>query len=40
MAPGSAGLSLKERVRERQIITLDKANEPEEHDQYDAVVAE
>jgi hypothetical protein len=40
MAPGSAGPSLGERAREREIITLDKANEPEEHDRYDVVVAE
>jgi hypothetical protein len=31
---------LGERARESAITTLDKANEPEEHDQYDVVVAE
>ena len=40
MLPGNAGLSLEERARERQIITLEKANEPEYHDQHDAVGAE
>jgi hypothetical protein len=40
MAPGSAGVSLGERARESAITTLDKANEPEEHDRYDVVVAQ